>query len=356
MPPRLSITAWASEQVFHLAVLEPYLIIQIFTHIKKNFYTAQSFSRVMDLHHGFNLCGLDQLWLGEPSYCRRECMPWSSSSVQREHREIEKIMQKEINFTVINDKFKKKQVDGVKFDTEQLFRDLVHHFGLSEKAKHASVELPITVDWAPLYDQCGHMTIWFKIVDKDAIDPISENNNFRELDSMQSCNWCFPLTMLIAKDDKDSYDKYLRDIFKFCDRLRTEGLDEWKPFKIADPQDMTLLQLCLTRGGAAKAKHYLCNLYQIQSDDRASCNETTGSCTYAHTAENGHKFHHERLVNVDCIVEARREVSGPQAIAEVHSLSYELRRVKSARVKNEVGNYLREVQVALPITRKWHIY
>jgi hypothetical protein len=64
---------------------------------------------------------------------------------------------------------------------------------------------------------------------------------FRELDNnMQSCNWCFPIMILIAKDDKDTYANYLRDIFRFCDRPRTEGLDEWKPFKIADPQTWTL--------------------------------------------------------------------------------------------------------------------
>jgi hypothetical protein len=63
-------------------------------------------------------------------------MLWSSSSVKKEHREIEKIMQEGINFTVIKDKFKKKHVDGVKFYTEKLLRYLVHHFGLSETVKH----------------------------------------------------------------------------------------------------------------------------------------------------------------------------------------------------------------------------
>jgi hypothetical protein len=216
-------------------------------------------------------------------------MIWSSSFVKKEHRDIEKIMQEEINFTVINDRLKKKHVDGVKFGTEQLFRYLVHHFGLSEKAKHTSVEFVITVDGAPLDDHCGHVTIGLKIVDQDAIDTISGKNIFYELDNMQSCTWCFPIMMLIAKYDKDTYDKYLRDIFEFCDRLRTEGLDEWKPFKITDPQGMKSLQLCLTRGGAAKWKHYCCHLCQIHSDDIALCNETTGACTYAHTADNGHK-------------------------------------------------------------------
>jgi hypothetical protein len=79
------------------------------------------------------------------------------------------------------------------------------------------------------------VTIGFKSVDNDAIDPISGKN---ELDNIQSCTWCFPIMMLIAEDDKDTYDRYLRDIFKFCDRLRTEGFDEWKPFKIDGPQDM----------------------------------------------------------------------------------------------------------------------
>jgi hypothetical protein len=94
---------------------------------------------------------------------------------------------------------------------------------------------------------------------------------------MQFCNWYFPIMIMIAKDDKDTYEKYLRDIFKFCDRLRTEGLDEWKPFKIADPQDIKLLQLCLMRGGAAKVKHYVFHVCHIHSDDIAMCNETSGS-------------------------------------------------------------------------------
>jgi DNA-binding LacI/PurR family transcriptional regulator len=62
-------------------------------------------------------------------------MLWPSYSVKKEHREIDKIAQEETNVTVINDKFKKKHVDGVKFDTEQLLRYLVQHVGLAEKAK-----------------------------------------------------------------------------------------------------------------------------------------------------------------------------------------------------------------------------
>jgi hypothetical protein len=97
------------------------------------------------------------------------------------------------DFTLINKKFKKKHVDGVKFDTEKLCRYLVHHFGISEKEKHTAVEFAITVDGAPLDDHCGHVIIGFNIVDKDAIDPYSGKNIFYELDNMQSCTWFFQL-------------------------------------------------------------------------------------------------------------------------------------------------------------------
>jgi hypothetical protein len=44
-----------------LSVLKSYLIRHTATHIKKNAYTAESIARVMDLHHGFNVCGLGRL-------------------------------------------------------------------------------------------------------------------------------------------------------------------------------------------------------------------------------------------------------------------------------------------------------
>jgi hypothetical protein len=122
---------------------------------------------------------------------------------------------------------------------------------------------------------------------------------------------------------------------QICDRLQTEGFDEWKPFKIADPQDMASLQLCLKRGSTAKAKHYLWHLCQIHSDDIVLCNETSGSCTHAHAAENGHKCHHIILVNGDCIADARRELSGLQAIAEEQRLTRESRRIKVAQGKTK---------------------
>jgi hypothetical protein len=79
--------------------------------------------------------------------------------------------------------------------------------------------------------------------------------------------------MILTKDDKATYDKYLREILKCCEEISEKGLGNWKPFKIADPQDMKSLKLSLTRSGAAKGMHFLCHLCQLHSDDIALPNQ-----------------------------------------------------------------------------------
>jgi hypothetical protein len=55
---------------------------------------------------------------------------------------------------------------------------------------------------------------------------------------MQSCKRAYPITMLLAKDNKDTYERYIHPILEFTKNMRTEGLGEWLPFTIAEPVDM----------------------------------------------------------------------------------------------------------------------
>jgi hypothetical protein len=61
--------------------------------------------------------------------------------------------------------------------------------------------------------------------------------------------------VIIAKDNKITYDKYFRNIFDFCDKVRKEGINGWKLFKISEPQDTKSTQIVLDRVGAGKVKH-----------------------------------------------------------------------------------------------------
>jgi hypothetical protein len=63
---------------------------------------------------------------------------------------------------------------------------------------------------------------------------------------MQSSKRAYPITILLAKENTETYERYIRSIFQFTEKLRTEGLGEWLPFSVAEPQYMKSLQLCLT--------------------------------------------------------------------------------------------------------------
>jgi hypothetical protein len=50
-----------TEKLFRSRILKPLLIAITVKHIHFNVYTAHSMPHVMDLQHGFNLCGIDNL-------------------------------------------------------------------------------------------------------------------------------------------------------------------------------------------------------------------------------------------------------------------------------------------------------
>jgi hypothetical protein len=224
-------------------------------------------------------------------------------------------------------------VDGIKFNVRQLFKYIIHHFRLSEEAKIRKVEIAITVDGAPLDDKTGHITIGFKVCDKDAVDPSTKQKIFNEDDdspNLQSGKFCFPVAMIFAKYDKQAYNKYLRDIFEKVDKLRNEGVPEceWLPFDISEPQDMTSFQLCLGRGGACKGMNYFCHLCQLHSDNVQLPNQLPCTCCssacYHHAMHD--KFHCDEAVPTLEALNRKEEV--------VHLLSV-VQKMKEKRGKNQ---------------------
>jgi hypothetical protein len=92
-------------------------------------------AHVMNLQHGFNLCGLDDLRNIERAVPRAEHLIWSSSSVKRVFTKVEQDMSTEITLKTISENHMGKKVDSVSFDPQELFTYLVNHFGLSDAAK-----------------------------------------------------------------------------------------------------------------------------------------------------------------------------------------------------------------------------
>jgi hypothetical protein len=260
--------------VFLVKTLRPTLIEHVKHYLKECVYTAESLARTMDLKHGINLGGIDAILQIEPAQpsrkwrgcCNRNFILWSSSSIKGCMREVEKEMKETVGWKNIRERHKDKIIDGIKYDTEKFFTYLLNSFHLGELAKHDTFEMAITVDRAKLEDKVHHVTIWFKICDKRARDTTAgeicfdENLPDGEEVNMQSAEWCFPVMVILAKDNKGTYNKYFRDIFAFCDKVRTTSINGWKPFRISDPQDMKITQIVLDRGGASKVKENFCHL------------------------------------------------------------------------------------------------
>jgi hypothetical protein len=201
------------------------------------------------------------------------------------------------------------------------------------------------VDGAPLDDHMGHVTVGFKICDKEATCPISGKYIFSELKNIQSSKRDYPIIMLLAKDNKDTYDNYIHPIFEFTEKMRTQGFGEWLPFSVAELQAMKSLHLCLMQGGAVNGQSYFCHLCQIQSDNitvrKQVCCSVCGSLekcfpgSIALSCKHGTIcpisgpimpmtespcFYHP-MIEDNFIKAAKRELEGLQALATVQELT-----------------------------------
>jgi hypothetical protein len=217
-----------AQELFRILLLRPHIIEHSVTHIRNNTYTDKSMARVMDLHHGFKLYGHDAFRPVEPNYMGEKRLIWSSSSVKRVFRKMEIEMKDEISFKVIRDRNAKGHiVDGVRFDTKQLCTYLVRHFCISEEEKVRQVEIVLTIEGAPLDDNTRHVTIGFIICDTAARCPIAKLlifNEEKEGPNLKSGKFCFPVAMLLVKDNTETYNNYLRDIFNDVQVLISEGI------------------------------------------------------------------------------------------------------------------------------------
>jgi hypothetical protein len=178
---------------------------------------------------------------------------WSTGTVKDVHRAVELEMKTKASFKLIGERHEYMCIDGVQLDFNELLIYLIKHFGLEEKVHTRGCEIAITVDGAKLDDYCIHVTCGFKITDKDARDSlhIDIDNPLKRgkllLLTIQRSKNTFPITSIIAKDNKFTYNKFLRHIFEFSQELRDVEIPElgWKPFCVSEPQDMKSSQLCI---------------------------------------------------------------------------------------------------------------
>ena len=157
-------------------------------------------------------------------------------------------------------------VDGIEFDYSLLLKYILKLFKLDRIAKkYGKVSIGITLDGADLSRNIQHVTCGIKILDPRAINPLTGIPI--GLEGVQSRDYCFPFKILLAKDTKALYQTHFKPFFAWARELHEKGLDEFKPFKVASPQDISSFWKCIGRGGACKRDEDFCHCCPLKSRD-----------------------------------------------------------------------------------------
>jgi hypothetical protein len=119
-------------------------------------------------------------------------------------------MKTKVAFILIGERHDDIWIDGVQLNMKELLIYLISYFGLEEKARASGCEIAITVDGAKLDDYCIHVTCGFKMTDKDIHNLLTGK---LILPTIQSSNNDFTITSIIRKDNKSTYNKFLRQFF-----------------------------------------------------------------------------------------------------------------------------------------------
>jgi hypothetical protein len=131
-----------------------------------------------------------------------------------------------------------------------------------------------TCDGGEITWSLSHVSAGIKIVDRvDLKFPVTGEPLFglSGHDKVQSKFHCYPLFIILAKDNKELYQTHLSQFFTEVNQLEDEYPEG---IVVVQGADMCSLQKTLGTGGAIKAKIYACYCCTIHRDDLCKPNNT----------------------------------------------------------------------------------
>jgi hypothetical protein len=170
--------------------------------------------------------------------------------------------------------------NSVKFDMKVAVEFLLKKHGLWDyvvSGEHTTVAA--TCDGGEITWSLSHVSAGIKIVDSRAKDPSNGEPLFglSGHDKVQSKFHCYPLYIILAKDNKELYQTHLSQFFNEVNQLEE---DYPEGIVVVQGADMCSLQKTLGTGGAMKAKKYACYCCTIHRDELTKPNENPcNDCT-----------------------------------------------------------------------------
>jgi hypothetical protein len=158
--------------------------------------------------------------------------------------------------------------ESARFDYRSYTDYLLSKFGLLDIIMDATTEKPVvvavTLDGAKLSKFLSHVTAGFKLVDPRCINPLTGDLLFGDSGSakVQSHAHCYPIHIVMAKDNKELYRTEFAAFFQF---LREYEEEHGFRIKFAFPQDMSSIWKTTGRGGTARVKTFPCYCCSVTS-------------------------------------------------------------------------------------------
>ena len=157
--------------------------------------------------------------------------------------------------------------NSVKFDVSRAIQFLLEKHGLwGHVLNDEHVLLAATVDGGDLAWNITQVSAGIKMIDRRAINPVSGSLLFGNSghNKIQSRFNCYPLHVVIAKDNKELYKTHLANFFRdvnMVEQAHPNGLS------VAQGADMCSLHKTLGVGGGMKVKKYACYCCNVHRDD-----------------------------------------------------------------------------------------
>jgi hypothetical protein len=234
------------------------MIERVRTYLRKHVFDPWKILKAMDVS-GFNLslAGVEVLRRVDASGKYERGIIPSKSTLLRSARMVEAAADSHCPFSMIGKVFRdvENDEDGFEFDAIKVTATLFEAFGLMSEAKKRPIELALTSDGAQLTNTLSHVAAGLKFNDMAMCDPISRSPLLLHApDSLvQSRNLCFPLRIVIAKDNKATLNGF-RPLYNQFNTGEVATALQCHAFKMSFPGDMKLQWGALDDGGAAKVE------------------------------------------------------------------------------------------------------
>jgi hypothetical protein len=157
--------------------------------------------------------------------------------------------------------------NSVKFDVATAVKFLLEKHGLWGRVlNQENVLLAATVDGGDLAWNVTQVSAGIKMIDRRAVNPVSGTLLFGSSghEKIQSRFNCYPLHIIIAKDNKQLYKTHLCNFFWDVNELEE---DYPNGLSVAQGADMCSLHKTLGVGGGMKVKKYACYCCTIHRDN-----------------------------------------------------------------------------------------